>query len=178
MPANILKFDAALPEVIYWDSSFIVNFCVDGVKHHSACAGFVKRLGEGNILSIVSNLALDEVWYALLRVNLINDFGQEWHKMLRKEPEIINKYVPILRRATADILMLSNVIVVEIPTEATLKALDFIERYHFLPRDAIHLSTALSLGVHNIVTTDPDFNRVDGINVYTCNPKAFGELED
>jgi predicted nucleic acid-binding protein len=178
MPANIFNFDAELPEVIYWDSSFIVNFCVDGVKYHSACAEFVKRLEEENILSIVSNLALDEVWYALLRVNLINDFEQEWHEKLRNEPEIINKYVPILRRATADILMLSNVIVVEIPTEATLKALDFIERYHLLPRDAIHLSTALSLGVHNIVTTNPDFTRGEGINVYTCNPKAFGVRED
>lgn len=151
---------------------------MDGVKYHSACAGFVERLEEGNILSIVSNLALDEVWYALLRVNLINDFEREWHNKLRNEPEIINKYVPLLRRTTADILMLSTVIVVEIPTEATLKALEAIERYYLLPRDAIHLSSALSLGVHNIVTTDPDFNRVDGINVYTCNPKAFGELDD
>jgi len=74
--------------------------------------------------------------------------------------------------------MLSNVIVVEMPTEATLKALDFIGRYHLLPRDAIHLSTALSLGVHNIVTTNFDFTRVEGINVYTCNPKAFGVQED
>jgi hypothetical protein len=105
---------------------------VDGVKYHSACAGFVERLEEENILSIVSNLALDEVWYALLRVNLINDFEREWHNKLRNEPEIINKYVPLLRRTTADILMLSNVIVVEIPTEATLKALDAIERYHLL----------------------------------------------
>jgi len=173
MLANILNFNAELPEVIYWDSSFIVNFCVSGVKHHSACAGFVRRLEEENILSIVSNLALDEVWYALLRVNLINDFEQKWHEKLRNEPEIIDKYVPILRRATADILMLPTVIVVETPTEATLNALDFIERYHLLPRDAIHLSTALSLGVHNIVTTDLDFIRIGGINVYTCNCKAF-----
>jgi predicted nucleic acid-binding protein len=111
MSVNILNFDVELPEVIYWDSSFIVNFCVDGVKYHSACVEFVKRLEEENILSTVSNLALDEVWYALLRVNLINDFEQEWHEKLRNEPKIINKYVPILRRATADILMLSNVIV-------------------------------------------------------------------
>jgi len=97
----------------------------------------------------------------MLRVNLINDFEQEWHERLRNEPEIINEYVPILRRATADILMLSNVIVVGIPTEATLKALDFIGRYHLLPRDAIHLSTALSLGVHNIVTTNFDFTRTE-----------------
>jgi predicted nucleic acid-binding protein len=178
MSATILNFEADLPEVMYWDSSFIINFCVDGVKYHSACAGFAQRLKEENILSIISNLTLDEVWYALLRVNLNNDYEDNWREMLRHEPELIVKYLPILRRATADLLMLPNLILVETPTEATLKALDTIERYHLLPRDAIHLTTAISLGVHTIVTTNLDFTRVDGATIYTCNPKAFGERED
>lgn len=79
----------------------------------------------------------------------------------------------MLNKATRDLVLLPNVVFVEVRTEMTFRALDFIEKYSLLPRDAIHLATILSLGIKNIVTTDVDFTKVDGINVYTCNPTAF-----
>jgi predicted nucleic acid-binding protein len=80
--------------------------------------------------------------------------------------------MPILKRATTDLLMIQHLIVVEISTSSALKALDFMEKYRLLPRDAIHLAAMNAVGTRNIVTTDADFCRVEGINVYTCNPKA------
>ncbi len=78
-----------------------------------------------------------------------------------------------MKKATGDLILLPNVVFVEVRTEMTFKALDFIEKYSFLLGDAIHLATMLSLGVKNIVTTDVDFTKVEGINVYICNPDAF-----
>ena len=173
MPANILDFDAELPEVIFWDASFVLNFSIEGSKYFKKCANFAKRLEKENIPSIISNLALDEIWYGLLRANLIKDFSEGWINKLRENPAVISKYIPLLKKATRDLVLLPNVILIEVRTEMTLKALDYIEKYFFLPRDAIHLATMLSLGIKNIVTTDTDFIKVDGINVYTCNPKSF-----
>ncbi len=173
MQANILDFNAELPEVIYWDTSFVLNFSIEGARYSEKCANFSRRLQRENIPSIISNLALDEIWYGLLRANLINDFSDKWLDKLRGDSTIINKYAPLLKNATRDLVLLPNVVFVEVRTEMTFKALDFIEKYSLLPRDAIHLATMLSLGIKNIVTTDVDFTKVDGINVYTCNPTAF-----
>lgn len=173
MPANILNFDEKLPEAIYWDSSFILNFCIDGAKFFKECAKFVRRLESEKTTSIISTLILDEVWYGLLRANLINDFGGDWHDEIRENPEILKKYIPTLKRVMFDLSLLSNLILVEVSSETTLSALEFMENYSLFPRDAIHLSTCNSLGLKNIVTTDLDFIRVDGINVFTCNPDAF-----
>lgn len=74
-----------------------------------------------------------------------------------------------------DLILLPNVVFVEVRTEMTFKALDFIEKYSLLPRDAIHLATMLSLGIKNIVTMDEDFARIDGIRVYTCNLKILNK---
>ena len=173
MQANILDFNAELPEVIFWDASFVLNFSIEGARYYEECAEFSRKLQNENIPSIISNLALDEIWYGLLRANLIKDFSEKWLDKLRRDASVINEYVPLLKEATGDLVLLPNVVFVEVRTEMTFKALDFIERYSFLPRDAIHLATMLSLGVKNIVTTDVDFTRVDGINVYICNPHAF-----
>ena len=92
---------------------------------------------------------------------------------MEEEPETLDKVIPILKRATTDLLMIQNLIIVEINTSSVLRALDFMEKYRLLPRDAIHLAAMNAVGVKNIVTTDTDFCRVEGINVYTCNPKAL-----
>lgn len=78
MQANILDFNAELPEVIYWDASFVLNFSIEGANYYEECADFSRRLQRENIPSIISNLALDEIWYGLLRANLINDFSDKW----------------------------------------------------------------------------------------------------
>lgn len=153
MHTRILDFNAELPEITYWDSNFIINFCVDGARYYKPCSKFVKRLEKANITSIVSNLALDEVWYALIRANLFKDFDKEWIDKLRENPNVIKKYIPTLKRATMDLSLLQNVIFAETTREMTLQALNLI--------------------IKNIVTTDVDFIRAKGINIYTCNPKAF-----
>lgn len=173
MQANILNFESNIREIVYLDTIFIINFLVLGSKYHEPCTKFVRRLRDENITSLVSNLTLDEVWYSLIKVNLIKDFDEKWYNILRDKPDIIREYVLLIRRFMSDISMLQNVILVEVKTEMTLKAIDLIEKYSLLPRDAIHLSTMLGLGVKDVFTTDVDFTRVKNINVYTCNPKAF-----
>lgn len=87
--------------------------------------------------------------------------------------EILDEVISTLKRATTDLLMIQNLIIMEISTSSVLRALDFMEEYRLLPRDAIHLAAMSAVGTKNIVTTDADFCRVAGINVYTCNPKVL-----
>lgn len=173
MRANILSFDSEIPEIAYLDASFIIHFCVEGTKYHEQCSKFIRRLHKENVPLMISNLTLDEVWYALIKVSLIKNFGDKWYVKLYAEPHIIQEHVPLIRQVMWDISLQQNMILVEVKTEMTLHAIDFIEKYSLLPRDAIHLSTMLGLGVKNIITTDVDFARAEDINVITCNPEIL-----
>lgn len=108
--------------------------------------------------------------YESLLMKLLGELGeQNW----KKKPEILDNTIPTLKRVTTDLLMIQNLIIVEVSTSSILRALDFMEKYKLLPRDAIHFAAMNAVGVKNIVTTDIDFCRIDGINVYTCNRKAL-----
>jgi len=50
MVAGILDFNFKLPEVIYLDTSFILNFSIEGAKYFDDCSFFIRRLMEENIL--------------------------------------------------------------------------------------------------------------------------------
>ena len=54
-------------------------------------------------------------------------------------------------------------------------ALDYMRNYSLLPRDALHLTTMAHYGVDSIVTTDDDFLSVDGLRIYTCNPRILSQ---
>lgn len=168
MRANILGFNAKLPEIIYLDSSFILNIAIDGAKYFRECADFMKRLEKENIPSAISSFSLDEVWYGLIRASLIKDYPSDWLDKLRSEPQIIKNYMQLIKNAARDLILLHNIIVVETKTDTVMNSMNYIEKYFLLPRDAIHLATMLELGIKNIATTDADFGRIPEINVYTC----------
>ena len=54
-------------------------------------------------------------------------------------------------------------------------ALDAMDRYALLPRDAIHLSVMARLGIESVVTTDGDFASVDGLTLFTGNPRVLAQ---
>jgi len=52
-------------------------------------------------------------------------------------------------------------------------AMDYMDRYACLPRDAMHLTVMTRLGIDSMVTTDDDFVPVDGLCLFTCNPQIL-----
>jgi predicted nucleic acid-binding protein len=48
-----------------------------------------------------------------------------------------------------------------------------MKEFGLMPRDPIHASIAKLSGAGTIITTDAEFCRVNILNIYTCNPKAF-----
>ncbi len=128
MGAKIFEFESELPEILYLDSSFIINFSIDGSKYFEDCVAFSKKLVDNKATMITSSLTLDEIWYVFIRVTLSEKFGKSWRTELEEEPETLDKVIPILKRATTDLLMIQNLIIVEINTSSVLRALDFMEK--------------------------------------------------
>lgn len=173
MQTNILDFKANLPKIIYLDASFIINLCVKNAKFNIECKTFMQRLTRNKVICLISTLTIDEVWYGLIRADLYRVYKSEWLNEVRKTPLIVKNHLEPAKKATSSLIKLENVLWVEITISNTFEALELMERYSLFPRDAIHISKLKSLQVMDVVTTDPDWKRVEGINIYTCNPSLL-----
>ncbi|MEW6618971.1 MAG: hypothetical protein AB1422_06435 [bacterium] len=83
MSARILKFDASLPNVIFWDANFVINSCVTEAKYFSECSNLLRKIAKRKITSVISTLILEESWYGLLRIKLIKEYQDKWLDKLR-----------------------------------------------------------------------------------------------
>lgn len=170
MPVH--SFEKEPPKLAYVDPSFFVNLLVEDSKYFKECKKFSKKIQEKETILIASNLGLDEIWYALLKLLAVKNYESEWLNRLRENPELVMEYSHQIEEYTFNLLSLPMLFFLEISVQQTSNALEIMKKEGLFPRDAIHLSVVKS-GIGNIITTDSDFARVKEINVYTCNPKAF-----
>ncbi len=176
---NIFSFEEKPPKVAYLDPSFCINILIEKARFHKECFDYSKRLEEEKTVLLVSNLGLDELWFALLRVRTIEflkdekiiDPEKKWFWFLKENPKVVMKLTLFIEEDTLLFLEMPNLVLVEITEHQTLQALSFMKNFGLMPRDAIHAAATKLSGAEAIITTDKDFNRVEGINIYTCNPK-------
>jgi predicted nucleic acid-binding protein len=171
LTATTLDFAAPLPVAIYWDASFIVNFSHTAGKFYTDCAAFAIRLKESNTLSYVSALALDEAWFALMQVFVARDYApRKFWKVYEENPQVILRYLDSLEAFTRDLYSQPQVRMIGVGRRSPLDALKNMRQYFFLPRDAMHLAIMRQHRITDVVTTDVDFQFVEGLTVFTCNP--------
>lgn len=169
------SFQDTPPEIAYLDPSFLLNVLVAESTYHAECVAFAAQLEAARTILVLSNLGLDEIWFVLLRIQAIQEQGERgWLAFLKDHPEKVKEYTHRLEEATLQVLELPSLLLVELTASQSLQALSLMDRYGLLPRDALHTAAALETGIDAIITTDADFARVDGLKLYTCNPKALG----
>ena len=141
-------------------------------KYYNECKIFSEKLKANRTLLVMSNLGLDEIWYALLKIFAIKDYGEKgWQSKLKKDKEVVKEYTKDIEEYTLNLLEIPNLVLITITVDHTLLALDLMRKYGVFPRDGIHAAAAINMGVNNIITTDPDFINIDELIVYSCNPK-------
>jgi predicted nucleic acid-binding protein len=173
------SFQDTPPEIAYLDPSFLLNVLVAESTYHAECVAFASRLESARTVLVLSNLGLDEIWFVLLRVQAVQEHGERgWLAFLKDNPERVSEYTHRLEEATLQILEIPGLLLVELTTSQSLQALSVMNRYGLLPRDALHAAAVFETGIDTIITTDADFARVDGLHVYTCNPKALRMTPD
>ena len=76
---------------------------------------------------------------------------------------IKNKKEKALRETIEDIYAVPNLSIKEVPSSTPLDALTLMEQFDLKPRDAFHVAVMKSNGITEVVSDDPDFDRVKGI---------------
>jgi len=177
MPAQILAFDAPLARLLYWDASFLVHATYPASRYHTECYAFLDLLSSASdTLSYISTLALDETIFTLLQLKVAEDHpGVGFWDAYRQDPGIVQPYVGELRALVDRLWIDPRVRVVGVEAETVPVALEYMEVYSLLPRDALHLSAMARYGIDAIVTMDDDFVQVQDLSLFTCNPRILAQ---
>lgn len=175
MHNRIFDFDDPLPARLYWDASFIVHATYPAGRYHQECYTFLDRLGDAQgSLSYVSTLALDEAIFTLIQLKVEEKHpDQGFWEVYRQNPDVIQPHLEELRTLINRLFSEPRIKVVGTESQAMSMALDHMESYSLLPRDALHLTTMARQGMDDIVTTDSDFLTVEEIHIYTCNAQIL-----
>ena len=172
---SVFDFFAPLPGSLYWDSSFLVNVSFAAARFHQPCAAYYYRLQEAGVPILLSNLALDETWYILLKLETEHLYHpQTFWEIYREEPDRLRPILHRLRDFTQRLTRLPHVTFIGTPADAYQTALTIMEQALLLPRDAYHWALMQFHGLTAIATTDADFIRISGSTIYTCNEKILG----
>ena len=175
MGASVFDFDAPLPRLLYWDASFLVFATHPAGRYHRACYAFLERLSAAqDSLSYVSTLALDETIFTLIQLKVAEDHPDRgFWDVYRENPLAIRPHLGELRTLVDRLAIDPRIRLVGTEPDDLSATLDYMDSYALLPRDAFHLTTMDRYGVDAIVTTDDDFLPVDGLRIYTCNPRVL-----
>lgn len=128
------------PELIYWDSCAFLGHLQAEPDKVQQCGGTLERAAAGEVGIITSALTITEVL---------------WTKGSPKLPEA---KATILKRFFRH----SYIRVHNVTRTIAEKAQEVVWANNVRPKDAIHVATALSLGVPTLETFDDDLLRLSG----------------
>lgn len=119
---------------------------------------FLYALGADRSLGDPCASVLDRVGRGLLPANINSEVMQEClHVMLRK-----NRHGEAMRLASRLLEIFPEML--PVTREDMIRATDFLSQFPDLEcRDAIHAATMLRNGIREIISFDPDFDRIPGI---------------
>ena len=177
MSARIHAFDSPLPHLLYWDASFLVHATYPAARYHAECVAFLDLLSAADgTFSYISTLTLDETIFAILQLKVAEDHSSDgFWEVYRRNPQVIRRYLGELRALVDRLWIDPRIRIVGVEGEMIYIAFEHMESFALLPRDALHVSTMVRHGIEAIVTTDQDFVSVDGLDLYTCNPRILAQ---
>lgn len=106
------------------------------------CKEILKKVVNKELTAYTSVLCWDEFVYTI-----------------RKE-----KGKEIAEQGGEKFLQFPNLVFLDANKIILFKAQEIIKNYNLKPRDAIHLATALINGINEIISDDPDFDKIKEIN--------------
>jgi predicted nucleic acid-binding protein len=126
------------------------------------------RIETGELRASTSVLTFDELAYRMLLALIRDQYGASPLERLRnQEQQMIEEFYPRLAPRMLQLRTFPNLILVEV-APADLDAMDeAMLTYHLRPRDALHLAAMQKCECLDLVSHDPDFDRVPAVRRFT-----------
>lgn len=136
----------------YIDANIFIFAYSDDKEKGVICRKIMNMVIDNKIKAFTSVLTFDEIFYKIKRLK-------------DKETALMT---------TKLFLNLKNLIFIDVNLNILAYAYSILKNYNLNPRDAIHLSCALSKGIRNIISDDEDFNKIKEIKRFKL--KDFQKL--
>jgi len=162
-----------LPDLIYFDTSFIFTVLVKEMRYHRESLKFIERLTKKQPAVVMSQLVRSELWNGILTLNIKDKYGKSVHveQVLKHDPTIVDQFYPDVARVDQDFsdLMQRFTDWVEFDINETIikKAFTVIKDYRLRTNDAIHIATMLEWGIIDICAFDWAIEDIESLNIWT-----------
>jgi predicted nucleic acid-binding protein len=166
---NLREYSSQHP--IFIDANIFLDYTLPNTEFGRAVSDFLERVELQDIAAITTPAVLNEVSYILLlqRGMIILNTGNR--DMVRSKIKTNRHFANLCYDAVDTfnefISGLDGLKLIPVQPEDYLLASDLGRTYNLLPIDALHLSAMRRAQVRNIATRDRDFDRVDGIVVWS-----------
>ena len=152
-------------ETVFIDANiFVYHFT--GVSDESTV--FLKRCEGGELAGVTGMNILIEVLHRLMLIEaVINGFVRPGNvvKKLKKKPDIIRKLTRYQTQTLS--IMDMGIAVLPLPGEILQSSLRFREKCGLLVNDSLTAAMMDLTGIINLATMDKDFEKVEGVRVYS-----------
>lgn len=148
--------------MIYLDANAFYFFFFEEPKVSSGIKKILRKIQKGEENGITSCLTLDELAYVVLMRLIEKKYNTHPAKKIREEPRVILEFIQKIKEMFAVILSFKNLKIVDVDKDSVVLVPTIMEKL-LLPRDCIHYQTMKNYNCKKILSTDPDFDRLEDI---------------
>jgi predicted nucleic acid-binding protein len=149
--------------MIYIDTNAFYLFFFKKGKYSHGVKKVFSKIQNGKEIGITSCLTLDELAYVVLMRLIEKKYKKHPADVIRSNPSVILQFSDKIEKMFDVIFSINNLEIKEVSSE-DMKVLPLLmRRYLLLPRDCVHVQTMRKFNCKLILSTDEDFDRVDGI---------------
>lgn len=171
-----LKIDQLRSPMVFWDTSFPAAIILEESERREAAIDFANKLIKDKIQIVFSSHVCTEYINTTIKNKIKIGEKLKTNKqakvLIDSDPTIIAKYQVGINdsiKAFQELIGMFKSVKVVLPTEPIVSEsiIDVRKKYRLSADDAIHVGTMLVSEERNLVTFDSDFNKVDGINIWS-----------
>jgi predicted nucleic acid-binding protein len=167
---NLSEYSSQHP--IFIDANVFLDYTLPNLEFGEAVSDFLERVELQDIAAITTPVVLNEVSYVLLfqkGMSILNTGGRD---IVRSKIKANSHFAHLCYDAISIysnefISVLDGLNLIPVQPEDYLLASDLGRAYNLLPIDALHLSAMRRAHIRDIASRDRDFERVEGISVWS-----------
>ena len=168
---RLILADYSSENPIFIDTNIFLDYTLPNTEFGGFVSDFLERVELQDIAAITTPAVLNEVSYILLLQRGMTILKTENRDIVRSKIKA-NGHFSHLCYDSVDMFNefisgLDGLKLIPVQPEDYLLASDLGRAYNLLPIDALHLSAMRRAHIRNIATRDRDFERVDGIVVWS-----------
>lgn len=165
MPVSLISITPGIPYVnsVYGDTNLFCYARSRTSQYYQPARTILADLIIQHASLFISDLVIDEMWWAFLRVWYRSTTGQNLTaRRVKRNPSILRRFAGLIQRNTDKTLRLPNLTVITLaqPLHLIQEAKAIYMSENLMPRDCFHLAYVIRNNIEGFITSDSDFDNL------------------